>query len=184
MLNSKTTIFSLQLLAFSLLVGCQSPPRDSKFKVQSSTVQRLPSFRSPTVLTNQNVGLAWDKSSSASVTGYKAYIGNAPRSYTNSINTGTNLTATFSNCISGRTYYFAATAYNDVGLESDFSNEVSYTVPTVPVPPGNLRITFQMQASATPIGPFLDLAGASVTITNQNEPGQFYRVNIATTTLE
>lgn len=176
MLNSKTIIFSLQLSAFSLFLGCQTAPKPAG----SSGVARAAS-------TNQTVRLAWDKSPDATVTGYKLYTGSASRSYTNLINVGTNLTGTASNVIAGRTYYFAATAYNSVGLESDFSNEVSYTVPTVPPPPGNLRLTFQMQSSGSPLGPFTNVTGASVTITNQVNPinpGQYYRVAITSTVLE
>jgi hypothetical protein len=47
----------------------------------------------------------------------------------------------------GVTYYFAVTAYNTVGLESDLSNEVAYSVPVSGVnnpptlnPIGNLTI--------------------------------------------
>ena len=44
----------------------------------------------------------------------------------------------------GALYYFGATAFDGQGLESDFSNETSYTVPvTVPITvpmPLNLRI--------------------------------------------
>lgn len=59
---------------------------------------------------------------------------NWSRSYTNMVTAGTNLTATVSNLVSGVTYYFAATAYDTNTLESDFSSEVSCTIP-MPLPP-------------------------------------------------
>ena len=86
------------------------------------------------------VGLAWDPSPSTNVVGYNIYHGVASRTYTNVINAANNLTCTVSNLVRGTTYYFAATAYDNWGLESDYSEELSYTVPLPPVPPENLRV--------------------------------------------
>ena len=64
------------------------------------------------------------------------------RAYTNVVNAGTNLSATVSNLVAGLTYYFAATAYDTNALESDYSEEVSLTIP-IPVvnPPTNVNLT-------------------------------------------
>lgn len=87
------------------------------------------------------VGLAWDQNNpSEGVTGYRIYYGVASRSYTNitDVGMGTNITrwpeclcptngcAIITNLDVGVRYYFAATAYNGSGLESDFSNEVDW----------------------------------------------------------
>ena len=69
-------------------------------------------------------------SPSPEVTGYRIYYGVASRSYTNTVTVGNQFTCTVSNLLPGVTYYFAATAYDGSGLESDFSNEVSYLVPS------------------------------------------------------
>ena len=45
------------------------------------------------------------------------------------ISTGSATTATVSNLVSGATYYFAVTAVDTNGQESDFSSEIIYTVP-------------------------------------------------------
>ena len=79
-----------------------------------------------------NVVLAWDASPSGEVTGYRVYWGAASRCYTNVLAT-TNLIATVTNLQRGVTYYFAVTAFTATGLESEFSNEVSYTAPARPV---------------------------------------------------
>src|SRR5262249_48873477 len=63
------------------------------------------------------------------VAGYKVYQGGTSGIYTNSINVGNVTQATVSGMIVGRTYYFAATAYNSLGIESDYSSEIAYTVP-------------------------------------------------------
>lgn len=77
-----------------------------------------------------SVTLAWEPSPSTNVTGNKVYYGGASRTYTNSINVGTNLTCTISNLVLGGTYYFTATAYNSSAVESVYSNEAYYNVPT------------------------------------------------------
>ena len=51
------------------------------------------------------------------------------RVYTNSIHVGKVTTYTFTNLLPGLTYSFAVTALNNIGLESDFSDESQYTVP-------------------------------------------------------
>jgi hypothetical protein len=75
------------------------------------------------------VTLAWDPSADTDVVGYRVYYGPASAAYTNSVTLGNITTATISNLVEGSTYYFAATAYDAIGLESDFSNEASYSVP-------------------------------------------------------
>jgi hypothetical protein len=75
------------------------------------------------------VTLAWDASIDQSVTGYRVYIGLAPGVYDTSIDVGTATTYTVTGLEAGRLYYFAATAYDQNGIESTFSNEVSTTTP-------------------------------------------------------
>ena len=86
------------------------------------------------------VTLEWDASPDVWVTGYRLYCGtNSVKPLTNAvikIDVGTNLTATVSNLVTGKTYYFVATCYTAEGLESPPSNEVMWTVPFEPL---NLR---------------------------------------------
>lgn len=85
--------------------------------------------------TGQAVTLSWDTSTDPTVTGYNVYYGNSSRGYTNLVPAGMLNSAIVSNLASGATYYFAATTYNAAGLESDFSAEVSYSVPVGSQPP-------------------------------------------------
>lgn len=78
----------------------------------------------------QSVSLTWSPSPDANVAGYNVYYGVASRNYTNRIDVGTATNATVNGLIEGVTYYFAATAYNILGVESDYSEEVFYAVPT------------------------------------------------------
>ena len=72
-----------------------------------------------------SVSLAWDASASTNVVAYRVYWGHASGAYTNDVQVGNVLTATVSNLVAGCSYYFAATAVDDSGLESDYSNEAS-----------------------------------------------------------
>src|SRR5690348_9718823 len=82
-----------------------------------------------------NVTLAWDPSTDSSVAGYNVYSGGTSRTYTNIINAGSATSVTISNLVPGATYYFAATTYTLAGLESAYSAEASYTVPSANQPP-------------------------------------------------
>lgn len=77
-----------------------------------------------------SVTLAWDPSSDPNVTGYNLYYGGATRNYTNIVDATSANSISVGNLAPGATYFFAATAYNSVGLESDYSVEVIYTVPS------------------------------------------------------
>lgn len=76
-----------------------------------------------------SVTLAWDPDPGSAIAGYRLYDGTASRTYTNVIDVGNATTNTVSGLISGVTYFFAVTAYDTNGLESDYSAEVGYTVP-------------------------------------------------------
>jgi fibronectin type 3 domain-containing protein len=81
-----------------------------------------------------SVGLAWDANTEPDLAGYKVYYGTASRNYTNTVTLGLVTTYTVTNVFYDITTYFAVTAFNSAGLESEFSNEVSATVAT-PQPP-------------------------------------------------
>ena len=82
---------------------------------------------------NNTAALAWDASTSPNVAGYRVYYGNAPGSYLQSpgqgINVGNATTFTVTGLISGRRYYFVATAYDASNDESIYSNEVFKDIP-------------------------------------------------------
>ena len=76
------------------------------------------------------VSLTWDPNSESDLAGYKIYSGIQPGNYQNNIDVGNVTTYTLNDLDLGVIYYIAATAYNTQGLESGFSNELAYTVPS------------------------------------------------------
>ena len=77
----------------------------------------------------QSVTLAWDPSPDPTVVGYNIYAGVVSGTYTNKLDVGNATNGIISGLVDGATYFFAVTAYDASGLESDFSNELSFTVP-------------------------------------------------------
>ena len=128
-----------------------------------------------------SVTLAWDPSTSSSIAGYRLYEGIASRTYTNVIAVGKATTATFSALVSGATYFFAVTAYDTNGLESDFSSEISYSVPLPSLPSKASAVTFSSSSGAI-TAPFLDSNGTlsqSVTTVMTNGGRATYSFSIA-----
>ena len=77
-----------------------------------------------------NVTLSWNASTDPTVAGYNIYFWISGSVSTNQISVGDATGATISNLVAGATYSFAATTYNSSGVQSPFSTEVSFTVPT------------------------------------------------------
>ena len=70
--------------------------------------------------------MAWDPSPGTNlIANYNVYYGVASTTYTNVVAAGTNTTVSIFNLLNSTTYYFAVTAVDTSGLESDYSTEVS-----------------------------------------------------------
>jgi hypothetical protein len=76
-----------------------------------------------------SVNVTWAPTPDAGAAGYNVYYGNASRSYQNQVPAGNNLTAVVSGLTVGKQYYFAVTAVDAFGVESDFSGEAAYVMP-------------------------------------------------------
>jgi hypothetical protein len=83
-------------------------------------------FSNPTKAV-QSIAVTWNVSTDTNIVGYRIYTGSVSRSYTNVLILGKVTNATISGLVEGTTYYFTATSYNTLGLESPFSSEISYT---------------------------------------------------------
>jgi len=75
----------------------------------------------------QNCTLAWDASSDSTIAGYRLRYGTTSGNPSQSIDAGKATNRTLSNLNDATTYYFTVVAYNSAGLESQPSNQVSYT---------------------------------------------------------
>jgi hypothetical protein len=73
--------------------------------------------------------LSWNQSTATNAAGYMIYSGTASRAYASTNVVGLATSLTFSNLVSGKTYYFAATTYDSAGNQGALSSEVSYAVP-------------------------------------------------------
>ena len=80
-----------------------------------------------------SVDLGWAENPEQDVMGYKVYFGTASGVYGESDDVS-QTTASISDLTVGVRYYFAVTAYDLSGLESDYSQEVSTIVPPPPSP--------------------------------------------------
>jgi hypothetical protein len=119
-----------------------------------------------TARAQSSVGLAWNPEADPTIVGYNLYYGAASGVYTNSLPTGSSPSLTVSNLAPGTTYYFAVTAVNTLGLESVYSAQVSYTVPSQAAP----GLTFAAD-SGTITAPFVATNGtisqaSSTSVTN------------------
>jgi hypothetical protein len=95
-------------------------------KIVPVTLILSPSTTSTPSPTTSTATLTWN-ASTGTVSGYKIYVGEAPRLYTRTITVGNVTSSTVNSLTVGRMYYFAVTAYNTAG-ESSPSNEVSTTI--------------------------------------------------------
>ncbi len=73
--------------------------------------------------------LAWDPVNSPALAGYVLHYGPSAGNYTSRIDVGNTTSRTVSNLTEGATYHFAVTAYDASHTETDFSNDVSATIP-------------------------------------------------------
>lgn len=122
--------------------------------------------------------LAWSPGGSPNIVNYNLYYGVGTRAYTNktSLNsTATNTTVTLP--ARGVAFFFAVTCNDSTGLESGFSNEITYTAPNPPAPPTlQPAIVLTVQSAPTPAGLFAD-AGMNWSL-SQDQAQQYYRLNI------
>jgi hypothetical protein len=75
-----------------------------------------------------SVQLAWFPSADTNVVGYNIYYGSSSGNYTTKISVGDTTNAIVTDLAEGTTYYFAATASDDIDDESPFSNEITYSI--------------------------------------------------------
>ena len=70
------------------------------------------------------ISLAWDPNTEPDLAGYKLHYGHSSREYFYSVDVGNRTRHTLSGLEEDETYFFAVTAYDIYGDESDFSEEL------------------------------------------------------------
>ncbi len=76
-----------------------------------------------------SVDLTWNPNTEPDLAGYKIYWGTSSSHYSSSKDVGKTTTCTINGVEEGTTYYFVATAYDNQENESEYSNQVAFTVP-------------------------------------------------------
>jgi len=120
-----------------------------------------------------SVGLAWDSSASSGVAGYRVYMGTRSGSYTSSVQAGNSTTSTISGLAMGTKYYFAVKAYNASGVESAFSNEISFV-------PGTATLQLSVSANGLAVLVVKGLAGQSYDIEATRDLRNWSRIGSVT----
>ncbi|MES2216426.1 MAG: fibronectin type III domain-containing protein [Patescibacteria group bacterium] len=108
-----------------------------------------------TALTACSATLEWKATGDSQIAGYRAYQGTSPGSYTKVTDVGMKTSVTLAGLQANKKYYFAATAYNSDGLESNFSEEVVY----VPPPLISLPFTYDFRVDGV-MGDANDISGS------------------------
>ena len=80
------------------------------------------------------VTLSWNTDTDPTVVGYNLDYGTSSGNLDQTENVGNVTTATVSGLNTGTTYFFAVTAYNAAGVNSNYSNIVSFTPTATPTP--------------------------------------------------
>jgi chitodextrinase len=82
---------------------------------------------------SNSASLTWDAVTAPTLSGYRIYFGTAPGTYLQSLGQGIsvgNVTAyTIAGLASATQYYFTVTAFDTLGVESPYSNEVFKSIP-------------------------------------------------------
>lgn len=74
------------------------------------------------------VTLRWNASPEENIAGYVVHFGTRSGQYDQNIDVGKAQRVTISDLEPGRTYYFAATAYDIYGFSSDVGEELAFTI--------------------------------------------------------
>ena len=114
----------VMMLLFFMLISCTYTP-NWKFTFDESENED----QSQEMALGQ-VTLGWDSNMEVDLEGYKLYYGFESGNYSYTIDVGYQTIYTITNLQIGETYYFSVTAYNNIGYESSYSNEVLYTIPS------------------------------------------------------
>ena len=116
----KSRFYPILVLFLFLLIGCGGGNTSNSNPAEDPTYSITLSWETPISRT--------DGKPLPDLAGYNVYYGKAPQSYSQTFDAGNVKTYTIQN-LPGGTYYVAITAYDSVGNETEYSDEVKKTVP-------------------------------------------------------
>jgi hypothetical protein len=82
-----------------------------------------------TISLDNSVELQWIENQESDVAGYNIYVSNSFRGHYSRIGSSTKASYVDIGAVNGRTYYYAVTAYDHAGNESELSRDVVYDTP-------------------------------------------------------
>ena len=83
----------------------------------------------PQPVLSSQITIAWDSNAQPEVVGYKLYYGTSSGQYSGTFDVSNQTAGTLSGLQAGAAYFFAATAYDVHGNQSNYSAEVSFAIP-------------------------------------------------------
>lgn len=110
--------------------------------------------------------VSWDANTESDLSGYKIYHGTSSGSYDDALDVGNKTSFIINNLVIGTTYFFAVTAYDFSGNESNFSEEVNFTPTdstdyTPEDPPTEDSVSFKAHCFPNP---FNNYEGTTITL--------------------
>ena len=153
-----------------LQIPGRSDPFNDRFKRGILLLVAGWAVLSATAASGRGVSLVWNSNTEPDIAGYVLYSGTNSRSYDKSNFVG-NVTSNMPiGFMEGVNYFVAVTAKNVAGLESDFSNELSFILPIT----GETPPAFWVTNVLSPFG---------LTLTWPSTPGAvfqvLYKVNVS-----
>ncbi|MEO7100592.1 MAG: Ig-like domain-containing protein [Luteolibacter sp.] len=104
----------------------------SVFAACGLTFNLLNAAITPTT-TFHTISLTWNAVPELNIQGYRLYVGTQSQQYTQTYNTGTQITYPVDQLEAGKTYYFAVRAVGSTGVEGPLSVELPVTINPQPI---------------------------------------------------
>lgn len=103
--------------------------RDLRHFITCLIIGLVGSASAPQVVADAGVTVSWDANTESDLAGYKVHYGRSSRDYDNILWVGNQTSHEVAGLQGGERYYFAVTALDHSGNESELSREVSIIIP-------------------------------------------------------
>jgi hypothetical protein len=120
--------YLLTLLALSTILLFQACDNNSSDPNRDNTPPFMP-VGITTISLNNSVEIQWIENQESDIDGYNIYVSNSFRGHYSLIGTTRKASYVDAGAVNGRTYYYAVTAFDLSGNESELSRDVVYDTP-------------------------------------------------------